>query len=409
VIPSLLVAATTALGGARAAEGLPRFDARRADPQAVVRVFQIGDSHVQGASFPAEFRRSYQEESGDAGRGLVFPHRAARTNGAQDLAWTAEGPWQLANGLRRVNPMPWGLAQWSVASPDSARVLLLAPRRSATPGSLRARDAWVLGEGVDLEGTRSCDSLAPTVRRCALAAETDSFRIRLAPFPARFDGLILENGRPGVLWSESGVNGLSWKDLSRPSRLWEQLHAWSPDLVVVSLGTNDAFHPTFAHEPFQMQVQDALRRIRLAAPDADILVTLPPDHALRARRRRWKSNPHLELVEEALRRVCRDEGVPVVELRRLQGGTNAWKSWVARGLMARDHVHYTHDGYREQARRILAQMEQRKGAYAPLAKRPSSEETAAFLREQDSLVRAAATIPAAPYDTLPSAEAPPTP
>lgn len=407
-IPPLLLA--TILTAGAPSNGLPRFDARRSDPDAVVRVFQIGDSHVQGATFADEFRRLYQGRHGDAGRGLVFPHRAARTNGAQDLAWTAESPWLFSNALRRLNPMPWGLAQWSLASPDTTRLVELAPKGSVAPGALVAQSAWVLGEGVTLEGASTCDSLAPTVRRCALASPSDTFRLHMSPFPSRFDGLILENGRPGVIWSESGVNGLSWKDLSRPSRLWEQLHAWSPDLVVVSLGTNDAFHSGFSRQAFATHVEDALQRIRLSAPEADILVTMPPDHALRARRRRWRNNSNLDDVEDVLRGICRREGVSLVELRRLQGGTNAWKSWIARGLMAKDHVHYTHDGYRAQARLIHGALEARVGHPDGAASvRPAPQQTRDFLRTQDSLVRLAAAILAGPPDSLAPTEAPAAP
>lgn len=408
-LPPLLVAAAL-VASPPPRHGLPRFDARLGTPDAVVRVLQIGDSHVQGATFADEFRQLFQDRHGDAGRGLVFPHRAARTNGARDLSWTAPSPWLFANGLRRVNPMPWGLAQWSLASPDTTRSLRLAPAATADPGSLDTRQAWVLGEGVHLEGTTACDSLAPTVRRCLLPPGTDSFRLRLPPFPSRFDGMILENGRPGVVWSESGVNGLAWKDLSRPSRLWEQLHAWNPDLVVVSLGTNDAFLAGFSPHAFESHVHEAIRRIRLAAPEADILVTMPPDHALRARRRRWRNNPNLDLVEESLRRVCRGEGVAVVELRRLQGGTNSWKSWIARGLMAKDHVHYTHDGYRQHARLVTAALERGGiGAEPERSVRPTPLETRDFLRSQDSLVRHAAAVLAGPPDSLALHEAPAAP
>ena len=79
-ISPLLLATTLAAGGS--SNGLPRFDARRSDPDAVVRVFHIGDSHVQGATFADEFRHIYQSLHGDAGRGLVFPHRGPRTNRA---------------------------------------------------------------------------------------------------------------------------------------------------------------------------------------------------------------------------------------------------------------------------------------------------------------------------------------
>jgi len=387
---TLLLAALLCSGPVLEPRSLVHFRQKLSEDTGVVRVLQIGDSHVQGSFLGGEFRRLFQDSRGDAGRGLVFPHRTAGTNGAYDLSWIGEGPWSISNELRHETSMPWGLAGWSLASMDSSRFLILAPSSKAVPGKLLSSSAWVLGEGVHLGGTGACDSLAPSVHRCNLAT-TDTFRISIDSLPARFDGLVLENGRRGFVWSESGVNGLSWSDLGKPSRMWEQMNAWNPDLVVISLGTNDAFATKYSPSNFQSAVRDGIDRVRLAAPNADILLTFPPDHALPARRHRWQANPQLESVEMILREECRSEGVAGIELRELMGGPGCWKSWLARGLMAKDHIHYTGDGYRLQAQLAhQALMRSILGIFpaSPAHLHPvSPEATRQFLSDQDAQLR----------------------
>ncbi|HNY32712.1 MAG TPA: GDSL-type esterase/lipase family protein [Fibrobacteria bacterium] len=374
-------------------QALARFARKLSDTSGVVRVYHIGDSHVQGAVFASELRRLFQAGVGDAGRGLAFAHRSVGTNGSGEMVWTGDGPWVASNALRRENCMPWGMAGWSLAGLDSTRGLQLAPRASAPEGMFRSRTAWVLGQGVRMEAVDSCDSLAPTVRRCTFP-ERDTFRLVLDSFPARFDGLLLENGRDGLVWAEAGVNGLSWNELSRPSRMWEQLNAWAPDLVVVSLGTNDAFAKGYSPESFRAAVTAGVDNIRRAAPGAEVVLVLPPDHALRVRRRRYADNPRILSVESVMRERCGELSVACVELRSLQGGAGAWKEWLARGLLNADHVHYTAAGYREQAGLIHgALMDALKSLPDSLVRAAGSpvDSTAlavrdAFLRGQDSLL-----------------------
>lgn len=373
---------------------LAPFARKLSDSASVVRVYHIGDSHVQGAIFASALRSLFQADHGDAGRGLAFAHRLAGTNGSGDMAWVGNGPWVVSNALRRENSMPWGMAGWSLSGMDSARTLRLSPRESAQPGAFRSTIAWVLGEGVRLEEADTCDSIAWSVKRCRFS-ERDSFRLSLDAYPSRLDGVILENGKHGLLWAESGVNGLSWNELSRPSRMWEQLNAWQPDLVVVSLGTNDAFSKGYSIEGFRSAVKTGIDRIRLSAPGAAILLTLPPDHALRVRRRRYADNPRIASVESVLREVCKAEGVAGVELRLLQGGAGAWQAWLSRGLLNADHVHYLAGGYRQQAELIHRAVSEAISTLPDTllkSVRERTDSTAlrdrdAFLREQDSVLR----------------------
>jgi lysophospholipase L1-like esterase len=370
-------------------EALERVAAKLADT-GTVRILHIGDSHVQGAFLGGELRRLFQESRGDAGRGLVFPHRLAGTNGAFDVSWSGKGPWAASAAVRHDPQMPWGLAGWALASTDSGREIALVPSAKAEPGRLLSTRAWLFGEGARLDGLGQPDTCGPSCLAYSFPAQ-DSFRLHLEGYPARLDGIVLENGRSGVVWSEAGVNGLSWQDLLKPSRMWEQMNAWKPDLVVVSLGTNDAFQKGFSGSGFTEAARETIRRIRLAAPRADILLTFPPDHALKVRRRKWEDNPRLDMVARRLADLCEGENVAGIDLRELMGGRGSWSSWSARGLMAKDHIHYQAEGYRRQAdllHKAFQEAVQQPFQHPVAVLQATPAETAEFVAQQDSLVRA---------------------
>ncbi len=58
-----------------------------------VNILHIGDSHIQAGFLTGTLRRAFQEEYGNAGRGLVFPYRLARTNGHLDVRFTSDVSW----------------------------------------------------------------------------------------------------------------------------------------------------------------------------------------------------------------------------------------------------------------------------------------------------------------------------
>ncbi len=62
-----------------------------------VSILQIGDSHIQPGYFSGTARSALQHYFGNAGRGLVFPWRLARTNQPDDIRITSTSLWQRSN------------------------------------------------------------------------------------------------------------------------------------------------------------------------------------------------------------------------------------------------------------------------------------------------------------------------
>lgn len=90
-----------------------------------VRVVHIGDSHLQADFFSGETRRLLQEEFGNAGRGFVFPYRAAKTNGPSDYSSGSYGSWESKRAVFVNQPLPIGLGGITLSSTDSNALIYL--------------------------------------------------------------------------------------------------------------------------------------------------------------------------------------------------------------------------------------------------------------------------------------------
>ena len=55
------------------------------------------------------------------------------------------------------------------------------------------------------------------------------------------NGIVLENDQNGIIYHAIGVNGARFSDYNKCSLFFDQIQALQPDLIIVSLGTNEAF------------------------------------------------------------------------------------------------------------------------------------------------------------------------
>lgn len=362
------------------------------DSTAQLRVFQIGDSHLQAGFFGGRMRERFQKLFGSAGRGLAFPHHIGGSNGAYDLRWATSSRWASSNAIRKDAPFPWGLSGWSIRSGDSEAELDF--RLAASDGAIDSfAQVTVIG---DFDGIEISDSSKGWVKRdssrmsytAAKGQRTDRFHLKLRGSNPRLDGIVLQSARSGILWCDAGVNGMTWPNLLKPSFLWKQLQGLDPDLVVISLGTNDAWYSKFDGGTFRRQVGEVLHRVNLTAPNANLVLTLPPDHALKAGRRKSAPNPRLGEAIRILREQCDSGKATCVDVRELMGGEGSWKEWTAKGLMTKDHVHYTKPGYFRQAELVADALLALPASDSTRRKNVDPTETERFLAGQDSLLAA---------------------
>jgi lysophospholipase L1-like esterase len=145
-----------------------------------------------------------------------------------------------------------------------------------------------------------------------------------------------------------GVNGARYDQYNLAPLFWRQLPALDADLFIVSLGTNEAQRAVFAESAFLRDFNNFIGRLHAASPRAVILVTTAPD----SYKGRY-SNKVLKALNESLTREANKEFIPLWDLYRITNGFGSAYSWSRRGLMSRDRVHFTAEGYRLQGQLLF--------------------------------------------------------
>lgn len=159
-------------------------------------------------------------------------------------------------------------------------------------------------------------------------------------------GLVLENyNRSGILYHMIGVNGARYEHYAASSYFAEQLQALQPDLVILSLGTNETVWG-FNEERFFREVDQLVHRIEQYMPHAAIIFTTPPD----AYRSGKAVNPAVNRCREVLLNYAFGNDLAAWDLYEVMGGTGSVNDWYGAGLAGKDRLHFTKSGYELQGK-----------------------------------------------------------
>ncbi|MEQ1744164.1 MAG: GDSL-type esterase/lipase family protein [Saprospiraceae bacterium] len=329
-----------------------------------VSIVHVGDSHILGNYLTHEVRCRLQTAFGDAGRGLVFPYRQASSNGPGDYFVEADAPWHGSNCQRYVDPeTPFGLSGFLLKNNVDAGRLTIRLRDTSTSETRLFTKVTVFHREDDgpVEVTVHDDRSNQKARlyqqddffksfyfdRPVSQASLSFFRraTEKAGGTIMLDGIMLETEMAGVVYHSIGVNGAKFSDFVRARYFARQLADLSPDLVVLSFGTNEAQGKLTEGHVYQ-QMGELVAQIKVYAPNTCFLLTTPADSYLKGK----GFNPYMGPICADIRRFARENGYALWDLFELAGGEHSAQSWKSAGLMAHDSVHYSKTGYAVQGK-----------------------------------------------------------
>jgi lysophospholipase L1-like esterase len=218
------------------------------------------------------------------------------------------------------------------------------------PASFRGTEPNILEDSLEV--------LAPfweKLRRSLLRTRADSVRIvhigdshvRGHLFP-RAAGELLQRRFRRLSYTDRGINGATCVSFTNEARI-QQIAALKPDLLILSLGTNESHNRRYNSQTHYHQLDELVRLLRAALPDVPLLLTTPPgsyDRSGTRRRRTYKVNPRTEPAARTIRRFALHHGLAVWNLYEIAGGSRqAARNWWEAGLMRPDHVHYLAPAY----------------------------------------------------------------
>ena len=331
----------------------------------VVRVLHIGDSHLQAGFFSGEVMAELQKTFGNAGRGLIVPLKLAKTNEPRDYSITSDIGWDFSRCVGKYNKYPLGVGGISLV-PESREIDLNIETLSQTACNSFNRIELFhapMSPRLHISGGMQAlrvDSLYPFMTCYELAEPVCSLRLRGLVTGAidscLFYGASLENGEKGVLYHVVGNNGAMYENYASIPDFTPQAAALHPDIVIISLGTNEAFGSRADAMVIRRNIDMLVSSLQKDMPEIPVLLTTPAECQKRIRGRRRKGgrrtyfavNRQISDVRDIILNYAGDKGLPVWDWYMVSGGTGSSSKWVRSGLMARDRIHCTAEGYRIQ-------------------------------------------------------------
>jgi lysophospholipase L1-like esterase len=319
-------------------------------PENTVSVVHIGDSHIQGDFMTAILRNGLQEYFGNAGRGLVFPQRLAKSNAPLDIISSSANTWSY-NRLVYIKNLPEaGISGFAISTGSNIAQLSVGLKNDEKFSAVTlitdddADNKWSVSTGeAGFYRYYLPDSSRSFYTYTRLDSPVNSITISSLPTgrTKSFYGAVLSTNRPGVMVHTIGVNGARYDHYNQSGLFWEQLPLLQADLYIVSLGTNEAQARSFDEPAFKNNFDNFIQKIKTISPKAGILITTAPDSY-----KAGKSNLVLRQLNSFLTAYCTKENISLYNLYQVGGGFGSAYRWIRSGLINRDRVHYTVEGYR---------------------------------------------------------------
>ncbi|MFC5044535.1 GDSL-type esterase/lipase family protein [Aquimarina hainanensis] len=330
-----------------------------------VHIFHIGGSHIQADIYSNRVRSYLQRMNPTAKgqRGFLFPYRMARTNNPSNYKVTFDGAWKGYRCSIRKDSIAWGLSGVTAVFKDSVSNIKVKANHNNYHNNMYDfnamrvfYDAW---DGDDYDISFKNDSLVVGVEENKEAhfiqfqfnktLEEVEFCIQRKDSTATSEflmmGIELMNDNNGIEYTSIGVNGGSFAYYDRCRYFQEQLSLYSPDLFIISIGTNDTYTTDFKPEEFRTYYKNMIENIQKVNPDCAVLLTVPNDSYYK----KQYANPNTKVARDVIYELAKEYKMAVWDFYEIMGGFNASMKWYRHKLMPRDRVHFTVKGYRIKA------------------------------------------------------------
>ncbi len=332
-----------------------------------VVIVHIGDSHIQADNFTGVMRKQFQQQFGNGGRGLYFPYRTAKTNGPFDIkdVNSCVCNWKTKRCCFPDIPIPIGVSGITLQTNSNANIDFCLSQN--------------YGDNFFDRITIFCDkkfayTIEPQIKEPVTNLFVSPFRLEYAadPYSLTYStdkpidnfrlsiekndttseafnlfGIYLQNTKAkGVEYNMIGVNGAQFMHYNQADYFFEQLPALQPDLVIVSLGTNEAISQKLDASSLEGEANNFFTKINDVCPNAAVLVTSPPDTYLM---RRYKNN-HTAIVSGIEKQICLKNNYAFWDFYNVMGGLGSAMKWRKLGLGNYDLVHFLSKGYEVQGK-----------------------------------------------------------
>ena len=337
-----------------------KFDSVVTHQSGNINIVHIGGSHIQAGTLPntvrQELLKAYPHLT--ASRGMIFPYAAApKCNNPSDYRTRSVGRFGLVRNVYQEHAKPLGVTGIAIYTLDSVSEVRIVHRDSLTKFNttkitlLGFSDKDSASIPVLKIGTERFlpTAIIPEKRQYIYEniSVTDSFAFVLkAKDSAGFTitGFLLENDNPGITYHSLGVNGASVKAFLRCRHFEEEMPLLSPDMVIFSLGVNDASEATYDPAVFKENYLTLVNQIKKANPYC-FFVFITNNDTYKKVGKSYQVNENALSVRKVMYELANETGGAVFDQFEIMGGLRSMEKWRVEKLAQNDRVHFTKEGY----------------------------------------------------------------
>ena len=324
-------------------------------------VVYLGDSHIQADFGGTVLRSRLTDASRKAGRGLVIPFKLASTNEPLDYTVATECEYSSSRLLKTPwnTDMPFTGIGIRPESDDFTIDLGCEMPFNRLRFFYRGMAPEILAVkcGAD-ELPFISSSTAPGTLALATDSTAEKMQIVLrSDRRTTFAGVELLSDTIGTLVHSIGNNGATYATYANIEGFGAELCELAPDLVIVALGTNEAFG-NISDDAFLTSVGTLIEDIRESSPQAALMLVSPTEcyhktykHVKNSKgtKRRVKTtavNPKAERIRGLLKQYAQEHAIPFYDHFAIAGGAGSASKMKKASVLGRDGVHFTAAGYR---------------------------------------------------------------
>jgi lysophospholipase L1-like esterase len=358
-------------------------------------ILQIGDSHTSADFLTGELRRRLQARYGRGAPGYITagrPHIGVRSSSlkvAASSGWTykslqrpdaATAEFWLS-GYNAIASAPGETMSFTANKPQLFDTIEIEVVRQPGGGSIDVKLDGVVETSYDLSSSK----VEPVVIRL-VPARAATEKVREISITTKGHGavmlasLAIYNRQTGLTYNSVGYPGAQASLINKfnTKLLANDLLRINPQVVVLSFGTNEASNESLDIAKYTEGYERIVNKIKTTLPTAQIVVIGPPDFSEqpgsgkkdkasgRVREANadgksvasdcaWRTPARLGQVREAQREVAQRLGLVYwnwASIMPSECGAHRWFT-ASPPLMAKDHVHFTIEGYRKSAEQFL--------------------------------------------------------
>ena len=333
-----------------------KLDNQYSNGEDKINILHFGGSHIQADIWSNRMRTNFQHSSPycNSGRGFIFPFRLIKSNGSPVIMSSHTGRWKGYRNSVNHHHGPFGLMGARAELLDTlSNINIWHKNPLSNYDSFNSIDVFftdssnnfeikiIVDSNIKIDYKRDIGHIKFKLSRLVDSLTIQIYRKKDIPSNFSFFGLLLDNENNGISYHSIGVNGASVKSYLRCIDFEQQLSLIQPDLVIFSIGINDAYEEDFSKESFYNNYDTLIQKIKTINPNTAILLTTNNDSYYM---RKYPNKRALEVREKMLQ-LAQNKDLALWDMFQVMGGLNSIKDWQKNKLAKNDLIHLTYDGY----------------------------------------------------------------